>query len=123
MNERWPGQPAELDEPEDSEVEEELEDEPPPAEVELPQLRTPDDEDQHAYGELDIPDDVNLIEGEPDGTRRGVAIVAARFNGEITNKLLESALAELGEAGVRREAITIMPVPGAFELPRCDNVV
>ncbi len=117
MNERWPGQPAELGEPEDSEVEEELEDEPPPAEVELPQLRTPDDEDQHAHGELDIPDDVNLIEGEPDGTRRGVAIVAARFNGEITNKLLESALAELGEAGVRREAVTIMPVPGAFELP------
>ena len=58
-----------------------------------------------------------MIEGEPDGTRRGVAIVAARFNGEIVNKLLESALAELQEAGVRREAITVMPVPGAFELP------
>ena len=75
------------------------------------------DEQQHAYGELDIPDDVNLIEGEPDGTRRGVAIVAARFNGEIVNKLLESALEELHEAGVRRDAITVMPVPGAFELP------
>ncbi|MDQ2968168.1 MAG: 6,7-dimethyl-8-ribityllumazine synthase [Actinomycetota bacterium] len=58
-----------------------------------------------------------MIEGEPDGTQRGVAIVAARFNGEIVNKLLESALEELDEAGVRRDAITIMPVPGAFELP------
>ncbi len=120
MSERWPGQPAKLGEPEDDEVEgEELEEELPADEVEeeeLPQLRTPDEE-QHAYGELDIPDDVNVIEGEPDGTRRGVAIVAARFNGEITNKLLESALTELDEAGVRRDAITIMPVPGAFELP------
>ena len=119
MSERWPGQPAKLDEPEDGEVvEEELDEELPVEEVEedeLPQLRTPDE--QHAYGELDIPDDVNLLEGEPDGTRRGVAIVAARFNGEIVNKLLESALEELDEAGVRRDAITIMPVPGAFELP------
>ena len=75
------------------------------------------DESQHAYGELDIPDDVNVLEGIPDGTRRGVAIVAARFNGEITNQLLEAALEELDEAGVRRDAITVMPVPGAFELP------
>jgi 6,7-dimethyl-8-ribityllumazine synthase len=120
MSERWPGQPAKLDEPEDGEVAEELDEELPSDEVEeedeLPQLPGPDEE-QHAYGELDIPDDVNLIEGEPDGTRRGVAIVAARYNGEITNKLLESALEELDEAGVRREAITVMPVPGAFELP------
>ena len=119
MSKRWPGQPAKLDEPQDGEVGEVDAEELPSDEVaedeELPQLRTPDE--QHAYGELDIPDDVNVIEGEPDGTRRGVAIVAARFNGEITNKLLESALEELDEAGVRREAITVMPVPGAFELP------
>ena len=58
-----------------------------------------------------------MLEGSPDGTRRGVAIVASRFNGEITNKLLEAALEELDRAGVRREAVTVMPVPGAFELP------
>ena len=72
---------------------------------------------QHAYGELDIPDDVNVLEGMPDGTRRSVAIVAARFNGEITNQLLEAALEELDEAGVQQDRITVMPVPGAFELP------
>ena len=72
---------------------------------------------QHAYGELDIPDDVTVLEGMPDGTRRGVAIVASRFNGEITNQLLEAALEELDEAGVSRDAVTVMPVPGAFELP------
>jgi 6,7-dimethyl-8-ribityllumazine synthase len=82
-----------------------------------PDQRAPDQDAQHAHGRLDIPDDVNVIEGEPDGARRGVAIVASRFNGEITNKLLEAALQELDAAGVRREAITVMPVPGAFELP------
>jgi 6,7-dimethyl-8-ribityllumazine synthase len=76
-----------------------------------------DEPRQHAYGELDIPDDVTVLEGMPDGTRRGVAIVASRFNGEITNQLLEAALEELDEAGVRRDAVTVMPVPGAFELP------
>ena len=121
MSERWPGEPTkldELDEVEGDEVEEE--EELPVAEEEdedeEPLLRAPGDQ-QHAEGELDIPDDINVIEGEPDGTRRGVAIVASRYNGEITNKLLASALEELAEAGVRREAITVMPVPGAFELP------
>jgi 6,7-dimethyl-8-ribityllumazine synthase len=121
MSERWPSEPAKLDELEkddDQEAEEELEELPAAEEEEgeLPRLRTAEDE-QHAYGELDIPDDVNVLEGSPDGARRGVAIVASRFNGEITNKLLEAALRELDESGVTREAVTVMPVPGAFELP------
>jgi 6,7-dimethyl-8-ribityllumazine synthase len=125
MSERWPGEPTkldEVDEVEDDEVEDdEVEEEEEPVaeeedEDEEPLLRAPGDQ-QHAEGELDIPDDINVIEGEPDGTRRGVAIVASRYNGEISNKLLASALEELAEAGVRREAITVMPVPGAFELP------
>src|SRR5205814_113793 len=52
-----------------------------------------------------------------EGGRRSVAVVAARFNGEITNRLLGSALAELERLGVPRESIAVMPVPGAFELP------
>jgi 6,7-dimethyl-8-ribityllumazine synthase len=106
VSETWSGEPANVEEL----VEEE---------EALPLLRTTADEDeqQHASGELDIPDDVNVLEGMPDGSRRGVAIVASRFNGEITNQLLEAALEELDELGVRREAVTVMPVPGAFELP------
>jgi 6,7-dimethyl-8-ribityllumazine synthase len=43
--------------------------------------------------------------------------VVARFNGEVTGKLLAGALEELERAGVSNDAITVMPVPGAFELP------
>jgi 6,7-dimethyl-8-ribityllumazine synthase len=71
----------------------------------------------HAPGELVIPDDYSVFEGSPDGGRRGVAVVVGRFNGEITSRLLESALEELDRAGVVKEAITVVPVPGAFELP------
>ena len=75
------------------------------------------DEREHAPGGLRIPEGYRVVEGEPDGGRRGVAIVVARFNGEITSRLLESALGELEEAGVGRDAVTVVPVPGAFELP------
>jgi 6,7-dimethyl-8-ribityllumazine synthase len=106
--EEEPEDEAEPEEPEDEADEDEPEEEP------IPRLRTVG---EHAEGELDIPDEVVLLEGVADGKRRSVAIVAARFNGEITNRLLQSALDELEDAGVRLEAITIMPVPGAFELP------
>jgi 6,7-dimethyl-8-ribityllumazine synthase len=72
---------------------------------------------EHAPGELAIPPGYGVLEGEPDGTRRAVAVVVARFNGDITSRLLASALTELERAGVAREGITVMPVPGAFELP------
>ena len=132
MSDTWPGEESgvvdeeqapesdseeapEVDSEEVPEVDSEAQPEEPDEEQEEPEEREP--VVQHAGGELDIPDDVNVIEGEPDGSRRGVAVVAARFNGGITNRLLDSALAELDNAGVRRDAITVMPVPGAFELP------
>jgi 6,7-dimethyl-8-ribityllumazine synthase len=71
----------------------------------------------HLPGELDIPDDVAVLEGSPSGADRTVGIVVSRFNGEISNRLLESALETLTSAGVAEERITVMPVPGAFELP------
>jgi 6,7-dimethyl-8-ribityllumazine synthase len=72
---------------------------------------------EHAEGELGIPDGYAVLEGNPTGRRRSVAIVVSRFNGEITQRLLDSALAALDEAGVTQEAVLVMPVPGAFELP------
>jgi len=95
-------------------VEEEEEEAEAPAPEPEPE---PEPEPQHASGDLQIPDGYSVLEGSPNGQRRTVAIVISRFNGEITNRLLESALGALEEAGVSRDAVLVMPVPGAFELP------
>ncbi|HKB20717.1 MAG TPA: 6,7-dimethyl-8-ribityllumazine synthase [Gaiellaceae bacterium] len=71
---------------------------------------------QHAAGELRVPEGYAVLSGGLDG-RRAVAVVVSRFNAEITSRLLERALEELEEVGVPREAVMVMPVPGAFELP------
>jgi 6,7-dimethyl-8-ribityllumazine synthase len=72
---------------------------------------------EHAEGDFSVPDGYGILQGKTEGGRRAVGIVVSRFNGAVTSKLLEGALAELETAGVAREAITVMPVPGAFELP------
>jgi len=82
----------------------------------VPELHQPEPERQHATGELRVPDGYTVLTGGVDG-RRAVAVVVSKFNGEITNRMLERALEELQEVGVPREAIMVMPVPGAFELP------
>jgi 6,7-dimethyl-8-ribityllumazine synthase len=45
------------------------------------------------------------------------AIVVSRFNPEITEGLLDGARRALAEARVSDEAITVVRVPGAFEIP------
>ena len=72
---------------------------------------------EHVSGEIDVPDGYAVIEGTPHGRRRSVAVVVSRFNGGLTNRMLARALDELEEAGVSQDAITVVPVPGAFELP------
>lgn len=72
---------------------------------------------EHAAGDLHIPDGYAVLEGVAEGGRRAVGVVVSRFNGSVSTQLLDSALAELSASGVRPEAITIMVVPGAFELP------
>ena len=72
---------------------------------------------EHAPGSLAVPPGYPLLEGEPVGGRRAVGVVVSRFNGDITSRLLRSALDELAERGVEQSSITVMPVPGAFELP------
>jgi 6,7-dimethyl-8-ribityllumazine synthase len=45
------------------------------------------------------------------------AIVASRFNPEITTGLLQGAREALADASVSDEDITVVHVPGAFEIP------
>ena len=45
------------------------------------------------------------------------AIVAARFNTAITGALLEGALATLAEHAVPDDHVSVVQVPGAFEIP------
>jgi 6,7-dimethyl-8-ribityllumazine synthase len=51
------------------------------------------------------------------GTSRRVGIVLSRFNPEIGDGLLASALRGLADAGVADEDIVIASVPGALEAP------
>jgi 6,7-dimethyl-8-ribityllumazine synthase len=90
---------------------------PPPDEIAPPLADHLSDSSEHAPGELSVPPGYSVLEGMPVGERRAVGLVVSRFNGDVTSRMLESALGELERSGVARERITVMPVPGAFELP------
>lgn len=53
----------------------------------------------------------------PDGSGRRVAVIASRFNGEITRKLADGAMETLVASGVAFDHIDLFWVPGAWELP------
>jgi 6,7-dimethyl-8-ribityllumazine synthase len=52
-----------------------------------------------------------------DGRDLRIAIVQARFNAAITDKLAQSCLAELAALGVTAKHIKHVTVPGALEVP------
>jgi 6,7-dimethyl-8-ribityllumazine synthase len=58
-----------------------------------------------------------VIEGDLQGQGVKVAIVVSRFNSFITERLLDGALDALRRHGVDEKGITVVKVPGAFELP------
>ena len=51
----------------------------------------------------------------PDSAR--IAVVAARFNADVTDELLNGCLRRFGELGIEGSRVEIYRVPGAFELP------
>ena len=59
----------------------------------------------------------NTIEGSLQYSEGQFAIVCARFNGFIVESLLAGAVDTLKRNGVDDDSITIVMVPGAFELP------
>ncbi|HEV3510723.1 MAG TPA: 6,7-dimethyl-8-ribityllumazine synthase [Candidatus Sulfotelmatobacter sp.] len=60
---------------------------------------------------------VPALEGKLDASGRRFAIVVARFNAFITERLLLSACDGLLRTGARKKDIDVVRVPGAFEIP------
>ena len=60
---------------------------------------------------------MNELRGSTTGSGCRFAIVVSRFNEEITDGLLMGARQALADALVRDEDVTVIRVPGAFEIP------
>ena len=59
----------------------------------------------------------NQIEGKLDATGLKVGLLVSRFNSFISDRLLEGAIDALIRHGASNDDLTIVKVPGAFELP------
>jgi 6,7-dimethyl-8-ribityllumazine synthase len=59
----------------------------------------------------------NTIQGNLNSTGLKFAIVASRFNDFVTNRLLGGALDALERTGAVDSNVTIIKVPGSFEIP------
>jgi 6,7-dimethyl-8-ribityllumazine synthase len=60
---------------------------------------------------------VRIIDGSGGAGGLRIAIVVSKYNDFVTGRLEKGALAALADAGVRDEEITVIRVPGAFEIP------
>lgn len=58
-----------------------------------------------------------VIQGRPRGEGVSVGVVVSRFNEIVTRELLRGCEDELVRHGVDAEDITVVWVPGAFEIP------
>ena len=57
------------------------------------------------------------VVGDPARVQGRVAVVCAKFNGGISDRLLGGALAAFEDNGIKPASVTVAWVPGAFELP------
>ena len=60
---------------------------------------------------------VHIVEGNLRGEGVRLGVVASRFNEFVTKRLVEGALASARRHGVLDDAMTVVWVPGAWELP------
>lgn len=60
---------------------------------------------------------VNVIEGDFQASDARFAIVVARFNSFVVESLLAGAIDVLKRHGVAESQLTVVRVPGAFEMP------
>jgi 6,7-dimethyl-8-ribityllumazine synthase len=57
------------------------------------------------------------IASDRSGKKLRIGLVVSRFNAPVTEGLLQGAFRGLKSAGVSKRAVTLLRVPGAFELP------
>ena len=60
---------------------------------------------------------MHQMEGQGDARGLRIALVVARFNDFVTNRLRDGALEALRDRGAADPDITVVTVPGAFEVP------
>lgn len=60
---------------------------------------------------------MKVLEGKLTGEGLRIALVVSRFNAFITERLLDGALDCLRRHGVAEESLTLVRVPGAWEVP------
>ena len=60
---------------------------------------------------------MNIIEGSQSAKGMRFAVVVSKYNDFVTDRLQAAALAALAAAGVEASNITVLRVPGAFEIP------
>jgi 6,7-dimethyl-8-ribityllumazine synthase len=60
---------------------------------------------------------VRVIRGKMDASGRRFGLVVSQFNSLITERLQAGAIDALCRQGVREEDITVVQVPGAFDIP------
>jgi 6,7-dimethyl-8-ribityllumazine synthase len=58
-----------------------------------------------------------IVEGSQSAKGMRFAVVVSKFNDFVTDRLQDGALAALTSAGVETGDITVLRVPGAFEIP------
>lgn len=59
----------------------------------------------------------NVVEGTKDARGLKIGIIVSRFNHFVTEKLLDGAIDGFKSHGGAEEDLTIVRVPGAFEIP------
>jgi 6,7-dimethyl-8-ribityllumazine synthase len=60
---------------------------------------------------------IKIVEGDFSAATAKYTIVVARFNGFVVESLLEGAIDTLKRHGVSEDNISVVRVPGAFEMP------
>ena len=60
---------------------------------------------------------MHTIEGDGRAAGYRFALVVSKYHDFVTDRLQAAALAALSAAGARSDAITVVRVPGAFEIP------